>query len=103
MDVWAEGADWRALETRLRAARPRRAAWLQDARPMRVLVDSWLRKLPLAEQVAWIERLDFLGFQVRLAHIGYPMPYAWKLPLAEQVAWIARLDSWAIRCGASVG
>jgi len=64
MDVWAAGPAGRALEARGRAARARRAAWLRDARPMRVLVDSWLRKLPLAEQVAWIERLDFLGFQV---------------------------------------
>ncbi len=64
MDVWAEGPDWRALEARLRAAAAARSAWLRDARPMRVLVDSWLRKLPLAEQVACIERLDFLGFQV---------------------------------------
>lgn len=63
LDVWAEGADWLALEGALRQARGARQAWLQDGRSMRVLVDCWLRRMPLADQIASIERLGFLGFK----------------------------------------
>lgn len=63
LDVWAEGADWLALEGALRQARGARQAWLQDGRSMRVLVNCFLRRMPLADQIAAIERLGFLGFK----------------------------------------
>ncbi|KAK9842023.1 hypothetical protein WJX81_004620 [Elliptochloris bilobata] len=63
LEVWAEGADWPELEAGLERARGEKRRWLEDGRSMRIVVESLLRSMPLAEQVEWIERLGFMGFQ----------------------------------------
>ena len=71
VDVWAEGADWPELARELEGARSAQQRWLQDKASMRVLVEGVLRSLQMDEQIAFIDRLGFLGFQARCAESAW--------------------------------